>query len=142
MLNAASTRHHDDRMKMHAIIVDDNVEFLRAACRLLEREGVIVAGTASNSAEAIQAAEEHRPDVILVDIDLGEENGFELAERLSSATGPSAPVVLISSYPEEDLVELIDASPAVGFVSKSRLSAALITDLLDRAREAACRKAV
>jgi CheY-like chemotaxis protein len=127
-------------MKMNAMIVDDNLEFLRAASRLLEREGVNVVCVASTSAEALRGVEEHKPDVILVDIDLGEENGFELAERLSPATGQSRPVILISSYPEEDLEELIEASSAIGFVSKSRLSAAGIAEILNGAKGAGCRR--
>jgi CheY-like chemotaxis protein len=131
----------NNEMKMNAMIVDDNLEFLRAASRLLEREGVNVVFVASTGAEALRGAEEHQPDVVLVDIDLGDENGFEVAERLSPATGQSSPVILISSYPEEDLEELIEASSAIGFVSKSRLSAAGIVEILNRAKGACGRKA-
>jgi CheY-like chemotaxis protein len=86
---------------------------------------------ATTGVEALRQAEKHNPDVILVDVDLGDESGFDVAERLSPASRPRRPVVLISAYPEEDLVDLIDASAAIGFVSKPRLSAQAITDLLD-----------
>lgn len=110
------------------LIVDDNAHFLAAARDLLEREGLVVVGVASTSAEALRLAEELRPDAILVDVDLGEESGFDLAQRLS-ADGV-APVVLISAYAESELVDLITASPAVGFVSKSELSARAVADRL------------
>ena len=95
---------------------------------MLEQEGVTVVGIATTSAEALPLAEALHPDVILVDVDLGEESGFDLAQRLSAAVNSS--VVLISAYPESELADLIAASPAVGFVSKSELSARAVSNLL------------
>jgi CheY-like chemotaxis protein len=119
-------------MPLRAIIVDDNVEFLGAARGLLERQGVRVVDVASNGAEALRGVEEHNPDVVLVDVHLGDESGFEVAGRLSPPAGRRTPVVLISAYPQEDLADLIDASAAIGFVSKSSLTAAAVVELLDR----------
>ena len=119
-------------MALRLLIVDDSDHFLAAAQGLLEREGLNVVALASTSAEAVRSARELRPDVTLVDIDLGDESGFELVRELT-ASADSARVVLISAYPEADLRDLIDASPAVGFLSKSRLSARAIRDLLDEA---------
>jgi DNA-binding NarL/FixJ family response regulator len=113
------------------IIVDDNELFLEAAADLLGREDVDIVGTASNGADAIRLVTELRPDVTLVDVDLGDEDGFELAHRLNEKA--SARVILVSTHAEEDLTHLIAASPAIGFVSKARLSAQAIRDLLDRA---------
>jgi CheY-like chemotaxis protein len=118
-------------MTLQALIVDDNVEFVTTARRLLEREGIGVVGVATTGAEALRQAKEHNPDVILLDVDLGDESGFDVAERLSLASPGRCPVVLISAYPEEDLVDLVDNSAAIGFVSKPRLSAKAITELLD-----------
>jgi CheY-like chemotaxis protein len=118
-------------MTLRALIVDDNVEFLATARRLLEREGMAVVGVASSSAEALQRTEELNPDVILVDVDLGQESGFDLAERLDAPTARRR-VVLISVYPEQDLEDLLETSSAIGFVSKSQLSAQAIIDTLDR----------
>lgn len=115
-------------MARRFLIVDDNAQFLRAARDLLEREGVTVVGLASSSAEALRLAGELRPDVVLVDVDLGDESGLDLAERL--AAGEHGPVVLISAYPESEFAELIAASPAAGFVSKSELSASAVGDIL------------
>jgi DNA-binding NarL/FixJ family response regulator len=113
------------------IIVDDNELFLEAATDLLGREGADVLGTASNSADAIRLVKKLRPDVTLVDVDLGDEDGFELAQQLSDTA--STRVILVSTHAEEDLAHLIAASPALGFVSKARLSAQAIRDLLGRA---------
>jgi CheY-like chemotaxis protein len=110
-------------MNLRLLIVDDNPQFLDVARDLLEREGMTVVAVASTITDALDRVEVLRPDVTLVDIDLGEESGFELVRRLTEVTGAEpARVVLISSYAEQDLWELIDASPAVGFVSKSDLS--------------------
>jgi DNA-binding NarL/FixJ family response regulator len=118
-------------MTLRSLIVDDNAGFLAAARALLEREGIAVVGVASSCAEAVQLAEKLRPDVALVDIDLGEESGFDVARRLAGAGGPVlSPVVLISAYPEGDFADLIAASPAVGFLSKSDFSATSIHEVL------------
>ncbi len=120
-------------MTLRLLIVDDNPQFLDAARDLLEREGMTVVGVASTISEALERVDVLRPDVTLVDIDLGEESGFELARRLTEAEGagaePSA-VVLISTYAEQELRELIETSPAVGFLSKSRLSGRAIHQLV------------
>jgi len=120
------------RVALRIVIVDDNWHFLNAARNVLQQEGVEVVGFATTSEEALQLAEELRPDVILVDVDLGEESGFELAQRLAMADAAS--VVLISAYPEAELSDLIAASPAVGFVSKSELSARAVVNLLGGGR--------
>jgi DNA-binding NarL/FixJ family response regulator len=119
------------KVSLQAVIVDDSAEFLRAARILLESEGMTVVGTASTGAEALRSAEEHDPDVVLVDVGLGDESGFDVAERLSRAAGRRTRVVMISAHPEQDLRDLIDASPAIGFVPKSQLSADAIIGLLD-----------
>jgi DNA-binding NarL/FixJ family response regulator len=115
---------------MRCVIVDDSRRFLDAARRLLVREGVTVAGTATTIAEAAGLIGRLRPDVVLVDIDLGGESGFDLITRLR-ADGEPAPMILISSHAEQDYADLIAASPAIGFVAKTSLSAGAIRRLLD-----------
>jgi CheY-like chemotaxis protein len=115
-------------MTLRCLIVDDSPRFLAAARGLLERQGMAVVGVASTSAEALERVRELRPDVTLVDIDLGGESGLELARRLHQ-DGP-ARVILVSTHAEEDYAELIAASPAVGFLAKETLSAGAISDLL------------
>jgi len=119
---------------MRLLIVDDNAHFLEAARDLLEREGMTVVAVASTRVEALRRAGELQPDVTLVDIDLGDDSGFDLARQLADASGGErSKVILISAYPEQDLVELIDESPAIGFVSKSDLSRNAIAQLVARA---------
>jgi CheY-like chemotaxis protein len=120
-------------MSLRCLVVDDNPAFLEAASVLLEREGMTVAGIASNTAEALRQARALRPDVILVDVGLGEENGFDLARLLvRDGDGSSAPVILISMSAEADFADLIAESPAAGFLPKSELSARRIGQILGR----------
>ena len=120
-------------MALRVLIVDDNSHFLGAARDLLQREGLEVIAVASSGAEAVRLADELAPDVTLVDIDLGEESGFDVARALVHERATDhTPVVLISTYAEKDFAELIATSPAVGFVSKSDLSARTLQEVLDR----------
>ena len=109
---------------MRCLIIDDSREFLDAANRLLLQEGVAVVGVASSGEEGLQLARELQPDVTLVDIDLGPEDGIALARWLAETEGqPAGKIILISTHAEDEFVDLIQASPAIGFVAKSDLSA-------------------
>ena len=135
-------------MPLRCLLVDDNDAFLETARALLERQGVQVAGVASTIAGALRQARALRPDVVLVDIGLGEESGFELA-RLLAADGQDgqrlqgaprgqggqrvhAAVILISAQAERDYADLIAESPAAGFLHKPELSAQRISQILNR----------
>jgi CheY-like chemotaxis protein len=119
---------------LRCLIVDDQPSFREAARDLLEGQGVSVVGFATSSAEAIRRVQELRPEVALVDIDLGPESGFDLARRLADGVDGSAPrVILISTHDEREFFKLIESSPVVGFLAKTELSAARIYQLLDRA---------
>ena len=121
---------------IRVVIVDDNPEFLDSARRLLEHQGVRVAGVASTNADGLRYVQELRPDVTLVDVNLGEESGFDLAEALQeSDDGGPVPVILISTHAEPDLVDMIETSPAIGFLAKSALSAGAITAAVDSLSE-------
>ena len=114
------------------LIVDDDRLFLEVARALLEREGLRVIGGAATSAEAVQRARELRPEVVLVDIMLGGESGFDLARRLAGQQEGGGPVViLISTHAEADFADLIAESPAAGFVPKQKLSARAIRRIVD-----------
>jgi DNA-binding NarL/FixJ family response regulator len=116
---------------VRCLIVDDNGDFLEAARELLQREGVDVVGVASNSSEALQQAADLQPEVTLVDIYLGNESGFDLARSLAArADDKDGAVILISTYAERDLADVIATSPALGFLSKSDLSRRAIDALL------------
>ena len=115
---------------MRCLIVDDSAVFVDAACHLLEHEGITVVGVASTSQEAILRFEDLAPDVALVDVELGDENGFDLAEQLV-ATGSQASVILVSTHTADEFTDMIAASPAAGFIDKSHLTAGTITALVD-----------
>jgi DNA-binding NarL/FixJ family response regulator len=114
---------------MRCLIVDDSADFIDAARGLLECQGVAVVGVASTGAEALRRFEELQPDVTLVDVDLGGESGFDVAEQLHAAAW-LAPVILISTHAVADLADMIADSPAVGFISKSDLTCRAILDLV------------
>ena len=114
------------------LIVDDNMLFLEAARDRLEQGGLRVVGVAATSAEALRRAEERRPEVVLVDVMLGNESGFELARRLAAQHQDGGPaVILISTYSAADFARPIAESPAAGFVSKQELSADAIRRIID-----------
>ncbi|MEU6350527.1 response regulator [Streptomyces sp. NPDC047072] len=115
-------------MSMRCLLVDDSIRFLEAARSLLERDGIPVVGVALSGAEALVRAAELTPDVVLVDLDLGGESGFDVAVELARSV--SAVIILISTHALEDFEELVDGSPARGFLPKSALSARAITELL------------
>jgi len=118
-------------MTLRCLIVDDSARFLDAARSLLERQGIMVVGVASTSAEALRRAAQLQPDVALLDIDLGGESGFDLARQLSRqvSLAPTR-MIMISTHAEQDYTDLISASPVVGFLPKSALSADAIRALI------------
>jgi CheY-like chemotaxis protein len=119
----------DERFR--CVIVDDNRDFLDAAARLLECQGASVVGVALSRSAGLRCVEAALPDVALVDIDLGGDSGFDLAEELRQ-NGPTAatPVILISTHDGQDLADLVAASSAVAFLPKSALSAGAIQEIL------------
>jgi CheY-like chemotaxis protein len=129
----ADGRSYAGTMPLRCVLVDDNLGFLRAAQMLLEQEGLRVVGTATTAAEAVRLVAQLRPDITLVDIDLGQESGFDVVRRLVDLQPEPGQLILISAHAEEDLADLIEASPAVGFLGKPALSAAAIQRLLDGA---------
>ena len=118
-----------DRVQLRCVIVDDDEMFVDVARAVLERDGVAVAGAASSSAEAVQRAGALRPDVVLIDIRLGEESGFDVARQLAG-NGQAAALIMISTYDWADYADLIAESPAAGFVPKAELSGAAIRRVL------------
>jgi len=118
---------------LRCLIVDDTLSFCEAARELLESQGITVVGCASSGVEAVRSVQELRPEVALVDIDLGADSGFDLARRLAEDVDGDAPrVILISTHDEREFIKLIESSPAVGFLAKTELSAARICRLLDQ----------
>jgi DNA-binding NarL/FixJ family response regulator len=113
------------------LIVDDNEPFLKEARELLEREGIDVIGVATTAGEALAKIAQLQPELTLVDIDLGSESGFDLMRAMADQPNRSTTnVILISVHDESDFADLIQASSAAGFVSKTELSAQAIQDVL------------
>ena len=117
-------------MGLTCLIVDDNDRFLEVARELLEQEGISVVGVASRSADALSKAVELQPDVVLVDICLGEESGLDLARQLveDRYAVPSG-VILISTYAEDDYADMLAKSPA-SFLPKAALSGRTIREIV------------
>lgn len=119
------------RVPLRCLIVDDHEPFLEVAAASLAGDDLDVLGTATTSADALRQVAEQQPDVVLVDIGLGEESGFALAQELVARFPRlAAGVVLISTRAAQDYGGLVEASPAAGFVSKTQLTAKAVRELV------------
>jgi DNA-binding NarL/FixJ family response regulator len=116
-------------MSVTVLIVDDHPSFRASARTLLESEGYEVIGEAEDGESAIQAVADLHPDLVLLDIQLPDLDGFEVAERLKELEERPA-VVLTSSRDGKDYARCIECSGARGFVPKAELSGAALSALL------------
>jgi len=116
-------------MPSSVLIVDDHAGFRAAARRLLELEGYVVVGEAEDGSSALLAIRSLRPDVVLLDIQLPDCDGFEVAERLRFCPDPPS-VVLTSSRDRSDYGPALNRAFACGFLPKAELSGAGIADIL------------
>jgi DNA-binding NarL/FixJ family response regulator len=114
---------------MSVLIVDDHPSFRANARALLEAEGFDVVGEAEDGESALSAAARLRPELVLLDVQLPDLDGFEVAARLTNAAGGPA-VVLVSSRDGSDFGPLVERSGARGFIPKAELSGAALTALL------------
>jgi DNA-binding NarL/FixJ family response regulator len=114
---------------MSVLIVDDHPSFRASARRLLEAEGFDVIGEAGDGHAGIAAAQQLQPDLVLLDVQLPDINGFEVAARLAALGLPSA-VVLTSSRNPAEYGRLMTDTTVRGFVPKAELSGAVLTGLL------------
>ena len=121
---------HDLSVLPSILIVDDHASFRTTARFLLEAEGFDVVGEAENGAEALRCAAELRPDALLLDVQLPDFDGFEVAARLRAQDAAPA-VILVSSRDASDYGPAVAESGAVGFIAKGDLSGAAVTSLLD-----------
>jgi DNA-binding NarL/FixJ family response regulator len=115
------------------LIIDDNVAFRATARRLLERDRFVIIAEAGNGVGGVKEAKRHKPELVLLDVQLPDSDGFEVAERLARLDQPPG-VILISSLDDSDFGPLVATSSALGFIPKAELSARAIEELLVRSR--------
>ena len=119
------------RMARTVLVVDDHAGFRSRARLLLEAEGFEVVGEAGDGERAVSAAARLRPDIVLLDVQLPDTDGFDVAARITGGNGGRGPaVVLISSRDWSDSPELIARSGAVGFLPKDQLSGDAVVELV------------
>jgi DNA-binding NarL/FixJ family response regulator len=98
---------------------------------LLEAEGFVVVGEALNGLDGVAAVAEHDPDIVLVDVNLPDIDGFEVVQRVADG-GRSPPVVLTSIRSQADFGDLVETSGARGFIMKAEISGEALAEILDR----------
>jgi len=128
--NAAGGEFCDDRgVRLTVLIVDDHDGFRESARALLEAEGFAVVGDTADGAAALAAVPGLRPDVVLLDVQLPDLDGFAVAERLAARREPPR-VVLISSRDAAAYGPRLDAAPVCGFLAKRELSGGSLAALV------------
>jgi DNA-binding NarL/FixJ family response regulator len=116
-------------MTASVLIVDDHAGFRLSARRVLEADGYTIVGEAEDGRSAIAASRRLRPDIVLLDLNLPDLDGFEVARQL--AAEPAAPaIVLTSSHDREDFGDSLPSSRAAGFVPKDELCGAATAALV------------
>ena len=114
------------------LIIDDSEGFLASAARLLESQGATVVGLARSRAEALELTDTQAPDLVLVDVELGEDDGVALAHELV-ARSPSTRAILISAHELSDL-DFSSGDSEIAFLPKASLSLTAIERLLPPSR--------
>jgi DNA-binding NarL/FixJ family response regulator len=117
-------------MAVTVLIVDDHPSFRATARLLLEVEGYDVIGEAQDGNAAIEEAERLHPDLVLLDVNLPDIDGFEVANRLTGTGGTEPAVILTSSRDPSDFGSLVSDSGARGFIPKADLSGDSLAALL------------
>jgi DNA-binding NarL/FixJ family response regulator len=118
-------------MTRRVLIVDDHAGFRALARAMLERGGFEVVGEAIDGAGTLTAVAQMRPEVVLLDVQLPDVNGFEVARALCD--GEDAPIVVMTSTRDaEDFGGRLERSGARGFIAKSRLSGSALAELVSR----------
>jgi DNA-binding NarL/FixJ family response regulator len=116
-------------MAVSVLIVDDHDGFRAGARELLEADGFVVLGEAADGRTAVEATRRLRPDVVLLDVQLPDFDGFAVAERLAAHSDPPT-VVLISSRSREAYRRRLARTTARGFIPKAELSGECLAALL------------
>jgi DNA-binding NarL/FixJ family response regulator len=116
-------------VRQTVLIVDDHAEFRSLARALLEADGFAVLGEAADGESALATAAILRPELILLDIQLPDVDGFEVAARLAALADPPA-VVLTSSRSASSYRRRLAESSVIGFISKGELSGEALAALV------------
>ena len=111
------------------LIVDDHAPFRARARELLEAEGFVVVGESADGRSALAAAHALKVDVVLLDVQLPDVDGFEVAATLASEVGGPA-VVLVSSRDAADFGSVVAECGAQGFIGKGELSGSRLRSVL------------
>jgi DNA-binding NarL/FixJ family response regulator len=113
------------------LIVDDHPSFRASARVLLESEGFDVVGEAEDGASAITETFRLRPEIVLLDVQLPDTDGFDVAAQITGQDGSDLPaVILVSSRDSSDFGPLVSRCGAMGFVPKAELSGERLQELL------------
>lgn len=116
---------------MTALVVDDHAGFRASVRFLLELEGFEVVGEAADCAGAVEAVERLQPELVLLDVQLPDGQGYDVARTILDR-GLTPRIVLVSSRDESDYGDSIRTSGAVGFLNKAELSGDRLRALLEK----------
>lgn len=116
---------------LRVVVVDDHAAFRTLARHLLEEVGYRVVGEAATARDALQAVRRLKPDVVLLDVQLPDQDGLTVARELASSPGAPA-VLLVSAREAGDFGPRLDSCGAIGFIAKADLSADSLATVLDR----------
>ena len=116
-------------MRPTVLIVDDHAEFRASASELLQAEGFDVVGAAGDGRRAVELVLRLRPQVVLLDVQLPDRDGFAVAERLAEEAQPPQ-VVLISSRDAVAYGRRLAGAPVRGFIAKRDLTGAALAALV------------
>ncbi len=122
---------HDDLMPVRVLVVDDHALFRGTVRRLLTDAGFAVVGEAADGASGITAYDSLRPELVLLDVQLPDLDGFQVARELARRPAPPA-VVLVSGRDASDYGGLVESSSAIGFLAKADLTGVRLHELLRR----------
>lgn len=118
---------------LRVLIVDDHAPFRRTGRQVLQHAGFEVVGEAMDGAQALELAATLRPDVVLLDVQLPDTDGFQVAAEILRRPDPPL-VLLVSSRSRSDYGPLIERSGATGFLTKAELTGAAVREIVSPSR--------